>query len=105
METRQLLSSFLVAALIIAGCAKAEPPKNENTTPPIECDSDTGCGVGGCSGQVCTTIGHASGLFTSCEYKPEYGCLGLTSCGCVEGRCMWEETQAYKGCLDNLTQQ
>ncbi len=67
-----------------------------------ECTKDSDCGTGGCSGQVCTTAEKAKGVITTCEFLPEYGCLGLTSCGCVNGKCQWKENSAYSDCMDKL---
>lgn len=68
----------------------------------IECSSDLDCGTGGCSGQVCTTKEKAADLVTTCEYREEYSCLRLTSCGCIQGKCKWQETQDYLSCLNDL---
>ncbi len=81
------------------------PPGTRETKPspdpsPDECTSDSDCGVGGCSGQVCTEASKASGLITTCEYRAEYGCLKLTSCGCVNGKCAWRESAEFKSCVD-----
>lgn len=81
------------------------PPGVQETKPspdpsPDECTSDSDCGIGGCSGQVCTAASEAAGLITTCEYREEYGCYKLTSCGCVNGRCAWRESAEFKGCVD-----
>jgi eight-cysteine-cluster-containing protein len=52
------------------------------------CSSNSDCGTGGCSGQVCE--GKDEGTLTTCQmkdcYKDEdYG----VSCGCVNGKCRW----------------
>lgn len=94
---------LVAAALIVAGCKTQtdgkQPPlqPKENET---ECVSNSDCSIGGCSGQVCTTAAEAKGLITTCEYREEYGCLKLTSCGCVDGRCVWKQNAEYAACLD-----
>ncbi len=78
-------------------------PEKEFETKPIgECSTDSDCGAGGCSGQVCTTAEKASEIITTCEFLPEYECLKLTTCGCVEGKCRWKENSAYSDCMDKL---
>lgn len=98
-----IILAAVVAAALISGCkAQTEPPKQpeqpqENAT---ECVSDSDCGVGGCSGQVCTAASEAAGVITTCEYRAEYDCLKLTGCGCVNGKCAWKETADYKACVE-----
>src|SRR3990172_9277906 len=55
----------------------------------IECNADADCVSTGCSGQLCLPRGkvQAKPMFTTCDYRDEYGCLKETSCGCQEGRC------------------
>ncbi len=106
-----IILAVVVAAALISGCkAQAEPPKqpeqqhdlftekgqSKNAT---ECVSDSDCGVGGCSGQVCAVAKEAEGLITTCEYREEYGCLKLTSCGCFDGKCSWRNNPDYQECL------
>ncbi len=96
----------VAAALIVAGCAQTpsqQPLPQENKT--AECLTSSDCGVGGCSGQVCTTAAEAKGLITTCEYRAEYDCLKLTSCGCVEGKCAWQQDAEYSACLDKAKSQ
>ncbi|MBI2580893.1 eight-cysteine-cluster domain-containing protein [Candidatus Woesearchaeota archaeon] len=103
-----LIAVFLIAAaIVIAACQPLQPqqPQENKSAEGAECVSDADCGVGGCSGQVCTTAAEAEGLITTCEYRTEYDCLKLTSCGCVEGKCGWKETAEYGVCLDKLNSQ
>ena len=109
-----LLVAFAAAILAIAGCTNAtEPAKKDNTTQPpdlftekgqsknaTECASASDCAVGGCSGQVCTTAAKAQGLITTCEYREEYGCMKLTSCGCIQGKCTWRDNPQYAACIN-----
>ena len=68
-----------------------------------ECSDDSGCAAGGCSGQVCITKKKAVGLITTCEWRQEYGCYRLTSCGCDGGKCAWRKNPAFDSCLRNST--
>lgn len=63
---------------------------------PAECSEDSDCVVSGCSSQVCST----EEVTTTCEWREEYGCLRLSNCGCIEGKCAWEETAGYLSCLE-----
>ena len=64
-----------------------------------ECTSDADCATGGCSGEVCAPKNEASKIVTPCVYRPWYSCLGLTSCGCVNGLCTWKPNPAFESCL------
>lgn len=78
------------------------PSGNGRVLPAAECASDSGCGTGGCSGQVCGPKDAMAGLITTCEYRPEYDCLKLASCGCVEGSCQWRQSQLYRECIGRI---
>lgn len=100
---------IITIAIFAASCqqqqaAQPQQPRKENVTK-AGCGSDSDCGTGGCSGQVCTTAAEAAGIITTCEYRAEYDCLKLTSCGCVEGKCAWKETPELKSCLDAVKSQ
>ncbi|MBI2144053.1 eight-cysteine-cluster domain-containing protein [Candidatus Woesearchaeota archaeon] len=101
LTTTTTAAIIILAVLLIAACTPQQQPPSPLQPPQTtaECSSNSGCGVGGCSGQVCTTKGKASGLITTCEYKAEYACLNLTSCGCVEGKCQWAGTAELEKCL------
>jgi len=68
-----------------------------------ECTADTECAVGGCSNQLCGKKGEIEKAVTTCEWREEYGCLGLTQCICIEDKCQWNQTQEYQNCLANIT--
>ena len=98
-----VLTLLAAAAIVIAACEPVQPQKNgtgNKTTAAAECISASNCGVGGCSGQVCAPAAKAQGLITTCEYREEYGCVKLTSCGCVNGKCMWQQNTKYAACLE-----
>ena len=67
------------------------------TAPAAECQTDADCVVTGCSGQMCAP----EARFSTCEYRPEYACYGepTTSCGCNNGSCGWDQTDALTACL------
>ena len=79
----------------------AEEPEEETEPEPegAECTVDSDCVTAGCSSHLCVPIS-LSDVVTTCEYLEEYDCLPLTSCGCVNGQCAWDENQEYLNCLD-----
>ena len=90
----------------VGGCkyvaGKCIPVYAEKQVKSGECSSDDDCGTGGCSGQICAPKEKVKGIITTCEYKPEYGCLKMTSCRCIDGKCQWDETTEYRNCLKSL---
>ena len=68
-----------------------------------ECSNNSECTTGGCSGQLCGKKGVIEKTITTCEWREEYGCLGLTKCLCIQNRCQWNQTQEYQQCLSNLS--
>lgn len=103
-----LIIIVIAVAVFAAACTpeNLQPPQNNSPQQPnAGCASDSGCAVGGCSGQVCTTSARAQNLITTCEYRAEYDCYKLTSCGCVEGKCSWKENSEFRNCFDNAKSQ
>ncbi len=94
------LAAIAVSVLISACTTNQEQPPMENKSG--ECSSDADCAKAGCSGQLCVPEGSASGTITTCEYKEEYDCRKLTSCGCAQGRCAWAATSEYELCMDSI---
>ena len=103
---RRVMKNFafaclLLVALLVAGCVET----SENVSPPLEqlleteCSSDQDCRPAGCSGQLCEPAG--SSIKTTCEDRPEYACLELTSCGCISGSCKWKPSEDYDSCIEN----
>lgn len=84
------------------------PPEGENggEAPPeqgefgygSECATDSECVRAGCSSQLCVPS-YWSDIATTCEYSEEYNCLPLSSCGCHDGKCAWDQNQEYLDCL------
>ncbi len=65
-----------------------------------ECTTDSDCITTGCSGQVCAP----QAVITTCQYDPEYACYNspTTSCGCNNGSCGWDQTDALDSCISSL---
>ena len=81
-----------------------EEPEEETEPEPgeAECTVDSDCATAGCSSHLCVPLS-LSDVVTTCEYLEEYDCLPLTTCGCVNGQCTWNENQEYLNCLDEKT--
>jgi len=91
-----------ILLFLIIGCTQDGNVQQVATTIP-ECEGSSDCVIGGCSSHLCvqkTDDEVAGGFFTTCEYKEEYTCVRLTNCGCVQGRCQWEQTDEFQECLD-----
>ncbi len=55
------------------------------------------CVVSGCSGQVCAS----EPLFSTCEWRPEYGCFATATCAPqAGGGCGWVVTDELRACLE-----
>jgi eight-cysteine-cluster-containing protein len=76
-----------------------EPQEGPEEPEEAECLVDSDCVRAGCSSQLCVPL-ELSDVVTTCEYLEEYECLVLTTCGCHEGTCSWEQNQEYLNCLD-----
>lgn len=63
---------------------------------------DSGCAIGGCSGQACGEWEFIEGFATTCEWFPRYACYREARCGRFGpgGACGWEETPELLACLD-----
>ena len=62
------------------------------------CMSDADCAPTGCSGQLCASESRV----TTCEFRSEDACYqdpGITTCGCRDGQCAWDATDALKQCI------
>ena len=92
-----------VAAVTVAIIAAAYIVLSNPIPLGTQCAIDNDCAAAGCSGQICTTSRAAPGIITTCEWREEYDCLRLTSCGCVNGTCAWRNTDEYQNCLSNLS--
>ncbi len=78
-------------------------PEEETPEEPVpgepECTAAIDCVRAGCSSQLCVPLSQ-SDVVTTCEYLEEYDCLPLTTCGCYEGKCGWDQNQEYLNCLE-----
>lgn len=91
---------LLPLMILISGCT--HNTSNASNGNNVECDSDSDCAAAGCSSQLCAPKEKASDIITTCEYKEEYSCLKLTSCGCVDNKCQWLENEGYNECLEEV---
>ncbi|MFA6908576.1 MAG: eight-cysteine-cluster domain-containing protein [Patescibacteria group bacterium] len=82
----------------IEGPINAGAEEGESLT--IGCSTDSDCIVWGCSAHLCGRKIKVDGVATTCEYKDAYACVKQTTCGCTEGECRWDPTDAYVACLD-----
>ena len=100
----QYIILLFALVILISSCAEVSNNEliNESKNTIDECGSDSDCSTGGCSGQICGKKDKVEGIITTCEWQQQYDCLKLTSCGCVNGKCQWEKTDAYLACWDNL---
>ncbi len=89
---------LLPLLVLINGCNNPDADKKIE----FECDTDSDCVLAGCSSQLCVSAEKTSDIITTCEYKEEYSCLKLTSCGCVNNKCGWSENDAYLNCLEEV---
>lgn len=64
-----------------------------------ECATDVDCFQTGCSGEICAAVDVAS----TCEWTSDLACYvaPTTSCGCFEGLCGWDPTDALAECLES----
>lgn len=83
---------ILLFLILLNGCQQID----------VECIQNSDCAPAGCSGQVCVSADKAKDIITTCEFKEEYKCLKLTSCGCVSNKCQWKESEEYKECLEEV---
>ena len=107
----QIPDSAKQQACVDAVLSSASPGEEEPTPPaeePLpagsECKTDADCVTAGCSSQLCVPKS-LSDIITTCEYRPEYDCLPLSSCGCNDGTCGWDENQDYLNCLGEKANQ
>ena len=68
-----------------------------------ECTTDLDCITGGCSGTVCHKKG--DNIFTTCEYRPEYGCYKQIECGCIDNKCQWDKNAEFEKCFQEKRNQ
>ncbi len=64
-----------------------------------ECQADTDCATGGCSGEICGVAGLIEDVASPCLVRDYYQCYQYTSCGCVRGQCKWKENPNFNKCF------
>jgi eight-cysteine-cluster-containing protein len=87
---------IVLAAFSLMSQPTIAPAEDNGTILTSRCDSDSECFVGGCSSEICSTDPNA---VSACIFKPEFECYRLTTCGCVENRCQWEQTPEFDTCF------
>lgn len=81
---------------LISYPAVKEPIPEEEATPAIPPEK-SGCYVGGCSSQVCSS---SKDIMTTCEWKEEYACYRTATCKKqADGECGWTYTPELNSCL------
>ncbi len=83
-----------------AAAQNANTGKFEGDSITVGCSSNDDCVVWGCSSQLCGRKVKVQDLTTTCEYKDVYSCTKLTTCGCFEGECQWQQTPDYTSCVE-----
>lgn len=99
MKKEVVLPLFLL--ILISGCSRFVD-NNSADNKNVECSTNNDCAPAGCSSQICASADKASEIITTCEYREEYSCLKLTSCGCVNNKCAWSENENYLKCLEGV---
>ena len=67
-----------------------------------ECQSSSECVTGGCSSIICHHSSDEPPIST-CEWQEHYACYQdseITTCGCFEGSCQWDDTEKLSQCID-----
>jgi eight-cysteine-cluster-containing protein len=80
-------------------CEAVDGACEKTVEEPTECQTDADCVRAGCSSQLCVPAGTENDIITTCEFRPEYECLQLTSCSCIAGSCGFEDNPEYESCL------
>jgi len=88
---------FVLFLLFLVGCSSAPPPEEVTSA----CTQDSDCARAGCSGQLCVVASAAADTITTCAFREEYVCFQQATCGCVDGRCDWQED--LSSCLAEYT--
>jgi eight-cysteine-cluster-containing protein len=103
MKNLILLSGLIfLAACTTAIDKQPDGPNVGSNGLDYECVVDSDCAVGGCSSQLCLSDDLAKDMITTCEWREEYACYKLTSCGCVDNKCAWKENNEFSGCMENV---
>ena len=113
MKAITIILLCLAVALAIAGCEETGlelddvPGIVPDDAPiggkrgPLSCTADSDCAPSGCSGTICQHKGERP-VITTCEFKPEYACYKQIKCGCIDNSCMWDKTEEFEACVQDL---
>jgi eight-cysteine-cluster-containing protein len=85
-----------------AECANKTKVYFEFEVEKIKCKSNDDCVVGGCANSLCGLKGVSDIMPANCNLPDYYGCIEKTSCVCIEGECVWEETPEFRSCKSTL---
>ena len=98
------LRTFLIALglAVLVGACGVEPTLNPETLPQ-GIAPNSGCEIGGCSGQLCGDNGESLG--SNCEWIEAYGCYAREGvCGRdANGECTWLPTPELQSCLEDAS--
>ncbi len=94
---KKYIAILILSMFLIAGCEDVSDTKEPAVR---ECASDSDCMRGGCSGQICGSRERVENLITTCEWMEVYGCYRMTDCGCVDGKCDWQENKEFNDCME-----
>jgi len=89
-----VVAAAVIAVLVVFLIGYYQTTPQANTTG--ECNNDSDCFIGGCSGQICS---NNPDVITTCEYRDYYACYQLTSCGCTDHKCGWKSTSEFNSCM------
>lgn len=92
---KKIIIILLVLTTVLSGCGTDNQQIGRS-----ECQTDSDCVRGGCSGTICHATSQES-MATTCEWKEEYGCFQKVNCGCVEGKCNWDDNNALTECINS----
>ena len=96
---------LLIVTILLCSCNENTSPRKNNPDTNTDCKLDSDCIAAGCSGELCLLKDKAPDILTTCEFKPEYECLSLTTCSCDKGNCGWTQSQEYSDCVEEKKDQ
>jgi len=98
---KKIIILLLMISLFLIGCEVRDgiPEEIEVPSTGAECSIDSDCITGGCSGTICQSK-DTEPIFTTCEWREDYRCYTLINCGCDNGKCEWQKTNEFDGCVE-----
>ena len=82
---------LIACFILLVGCVSEEVEESSfcGSSTYASCSSDSDCGTGGCSGQICLGVDEEQ-MVTTCEWLDCYDDEAYdVSCSCVEEQCQW----------------